>query len=336
MVATKDADVRAGRFTAMRTRTTTAFWMTVVLAALIVFFSIVSPGHTFFQVSNFQAMGRDAPIGILLALAMTFMLGSGHLDLSVGANLVLSSVVGAKFMAGMGVSASLGLNLLVGLVVCALVGLVIGAINGLLVTRARVNSFITTLATSGIAGGLTLVIAHGADIPGVPQGVQLQFGVVNLAAVPLTIWIILPIIVILWVALLKTRYGVRTVAIGSDRESAVRAGINVNRHVVSIFLLSGLLAGLAGFLDITRFGSTNIQGHTADSLAAIAAAVIGGTSLFGGRASIGGTIAGALIPVVLGTGLVVAGLPFYYQQAVIGGILLVAVYLDQRRRERSI
>jgi ribose transport system permease protein len=215
------------------------------------------------------------------------------------------------------------------------VGAGIGVVNGLLVTLARVNSFIATLATTGIAAGVTLVIAGGADIPGVPQAVQLSFGVVNFLGIPVTILVIVPFVGVLWVVLLKTRFGIRTLAIGSDSESAIRAGISVKRHVFLIFVLSGILAGLAGFLDITRFGSTNILGHSADALAAIAAVVIGGTSLFGGRASIGGSLSGALIPVVLGTGLVIAGLPFYYQQAVVGVILLIAVYIDQRRRERS-
>jgi ribose transport system permease protein len=336
VTTTKDAvGIVVPKLNFLRGRTTTAFWMTVVLVALIALFSLVTPGHSFFQVSNFQAMGRDAAIGILLAVGMTYVLGAGHLDLSIGANLVLSSVLGAQAMAAFATSTNFVLNLLIGLLVCLGVGALIGVINGLLVTLARVNSFITTLATTGIAAGVTLVIAGGADVPGVPQGVQLNFGVVNVLGIPITILVVAPFVIVLWVALVKTRYGIRTVAIGSDTESAIRAGINVKRHVFSIFVLSGVLAGIAGFLDITRFGSTNILGHSTDSLAAIAAVVIGGTSLFGGRASIGGSLAGALIPVVLGTGLVIAGLPFYYQQAVVGVILLVAVYLDQRRRERS-
>jgi ribose transport system permease protein len=319
----------------LRGRTTTAFWMTVVLIALVALFSIFTRDHAFFQVTNFQAMGRDAAIGILLAVGMTYMLGSGHLDLSVGANLVLSSVLGANAMAAFASSTNFVTDLLIGLVVCFVVGALVGVVNGLLVTGARVNSFITTLATTGIATGVTLVIAGGADVPGVPQDVQLKFGVVNFFGIPITILVITPFVIVLWVVLVRTRFGIRTLAIGSDTESAIRAGINVKRQVFYIFILSGALAGVAGFLDITRFGSTNILGHATDPLAAIAAVVIGGTSLFGGRASIGGSLAGALIPVVLGTGLVIAGLPFYYQQAVVGVILIVAVYLDQRRRERT-
>lgn len=319
----------------IRELSTTAFWMTLVLLGLIAVFALVTPNHAFWQISNFQAMGRDAAIGLLLAVAMTYILGSGHLDLSIGANLVLSSVFGAKVMAGLSANTSLAMTILIGFFACGIFGTLIGLINGLLITKARVNSFITTLATGGIAAGMTLVVANGADIAGVPSGVQLRFGVRNLSGIPLTIWIVSPVILILWVAMLKTRFGIKTLAIGSDRESALRAGINVDRHVFVLFIMSGMLAGIAGFLDITRFGSTNILGHTTDSLAAIAAVVIGGTSLFGGRASVGGTLAGSFIPIVLGTGLVIAGLPYYYQQAVVGAILLVAVYLDQRRRERT-
>jgi ribose transport system permease protein len=337
-MSTTDLDLDEDKrgFRLLRGRANTAFWMAIILIALMAFFSIATPNHAFFQVSNFQAMGRDAAIGILLAVGMTYVLGAGHLDLSVGANLVLASVLGAQTTVALGPHAGLGADLGLGLLVCLVVGAGMGAINGLLVTKAKVNSFVTTLATTGIATGATLVLASGTDVPGVPPEIQLNFGVVNLAGIPLTIVIIAPIVIVLWVALIRSRYGIRTVAIGSDQESAIRAGINVNRHVFSIFILSGTLAGVAGFLDITRFGSTDILGHTSDSLAAIAAVVIGGSSLFGGRASIGGSLVGACIPIVLGTGLVIAGLPSYYQQAVVGVILLVAVYLDQRRRSRSV
>jgi ribose transport system permease protein len=118
------------------------------------------------------------------------------------------------------------------------------------------------------------------------------------------------------------------------REAASRAGINVRNHILSLFVLMGTFAGIAGILDLSRFATTNVGGYQTTALAAIAAVVIGGTSLYGGRASVGGSMVGALIPTVLATGLVIIGVESFYQLMVVGLILIIAVFVDQRRRER--
>jgi ribose transport system permease protein len=315
----------------------TPFWMTVALVAIVAAFSIVTPPGTFFSLSNFQDIGRDAAQLILIAVGMTFLLGAGLLDLSVGANLVIASVVGALVIrstaSGSNVS---GLGLagpaVLGAAACVASGAVFGLINGLLVTVAKINAFIATLGTMGIAGGLVLVITGGADIANIPVNLQNQFGVLNIAYVPVLVIIVAPIVAVLWIGARKTTLGIRTLAIGSDQEAARRAGITVEAQMRLLFVLVGALAGVGGFLDMVQLGSTDILGHASDALAAIAAAVIGGTSLFGGRMSIGGTLAGAFIPIVLSTGLVICGLSPYYQEVVVGAVLLVAVYLDRRRR----
>jgi ribose transport system permease protein len=315
----------------------TAVWMTVALLVLIVIFALITPAGTFLSISNFQSMARNGAEAVLLATGMTLLLGAGLLDLSVGANLVMSSVMAAFVVRGVASDASVsGLALAGPTVLCAVAGIAAGAafglINGLMVTVARINSFIATLATMGIAGGMVLVITSGADVPGVPTNLQDQFGIVKIAGIPVTILVVAPIVAVVWVATRKTRFGIKTLAIGSDEEAARRAGIRVERHQLMLFVLVGALAGVAGFIDVVRLGSTDILGHSSDALAAIAAAVLGGTSLFGGRMSIGGTLTGAFIPIVLGTGLVIYGLSPFYQQIVVGAVLAVAVYLDQRRR----
>jgi ribose transport system permease protein len=317
----------------------TAFWMAIAVLLLCVVFSLITPSGTFLSVSDFQSMGRDAAESILLATGMTFMLGAGLLDLSIGANLVMASVVGGLVVRGTASHSDVtGFALLwpslLGAAAAIGSGAAFGLINGLLVTVAKVNAFIATLATMGIAAGMVLVITGGADVANIPENLQDKFGIINVADIPVTILIIAPIVAVVWIATRKTTFGIRTLAIGSDEEAARRAGISFEWHVLLLFVLMGTLAGVAGFLDILQLGSSNILGHTSDALAAIAAAVIGGTSLFGGRMSIGGSVAGALIPIVLGTGLVIYGLSSYYQQVVVGGVLLVAVYTDQRRRTR--
>jgi len=140
------------------------------------------------------------------------------------------------------------------------------------------------------------------------------------------------IAIIAAVVLNQTRFGRYTYAIGSNAAASMRAGINVDLHLVKIYALSGLLAGVAGAMDLLRFGTASVGSHQADNLAAISATVIGGTSLFGGIGTIGGTVIGAFIPTVLRNGLVIARVQPFWQNVAIGAVLILAVYLDQRRR----
>ncbi len=133
-----------------------------------------------------------------------------------------------------------------------------------------------------------------------------------------------------------TRFGRYTYAIGSNAEAARRAGIGVNAHLIKVYAIAGLLSGLGGVLSLAYFTTTTISGHVTDNLTAISAVVIGGTSLFGGRGTMFGTVVGVFIPVVLASGLVIVGVQSFWQQVVIGAILIIAVYFDQiRRRARS-
>jgi len=142
--------------------------------------------------------------------------------------------------------------------------------------------------------------------------------------------------IVLGLVLHLTRFGRYTYAVGSNTEAARRAGINVDRHLIKVYALSGLLSGLGGLLSLAYFTTTTISGHTTDNLTAISAVVIGGTSLFGGVGAMFGTVVGVFIPVVLASGLVIVGLQSFWQQVMIGAILIAAVYFDQlRRRAKS-
>jgi ribose transport system permease protein len=319
-----------------------AFWVSIVLLALWVLFSLITPHHAFFSVDNFLTMALDASELLLLSMGITFLLGAGQLDLSIGSNLILSSVVASKVITSLGGSTAhisagtydhLGLALLLGIPAGVATGAAFGLVNGLLVTRLKINSFIVTLATTGIGLGTSLVITHGTDVPYLPLSLQSGFGVKKLFGVlPLPVIVAAVIVGILWFVLSSTRFGMRTLAIGSSVEATERAGIRTDRHLVALFLLMGALAGLAAILDIARFGTTNVAGHQTDNLQAIAAAVIGGTALFGGVASIGGSIVGTLIPVTLTTGLILVRVDPFYQLIAIGVILIAAVYFQERRR----
>ena len=325
-------------------RGSSAFWIGVVVVALIVVFGLITPNNSFVGSRNLFNIGVNASQIMLIAVGMTFLIGAGHLDLSVGYNLILASVLGAKVMVSLAgsteqVAAGQYPNLIPAVAIACLVTIaaasMAGLLNGILVTRLRLNSFIVTLATSGIFYGTALILTSAANVPFVPDEIQTYFGSNRLfGEVPLPLLLTLAVCGVMWLVMRTTRFGLRTLALGSSRESAVRAGIDVDRHTVQLFVLQGLLVGIAAVIDLARNAGTNVVGHQSDNLQAISAVVLGGTSLFGGIATIGGTLLGSLIPVMLANGLVILNVQPFYQLVAVGIILIIAVYLDQRRRSR--
>nr|WP_274601968.1 ABC transporter permease [Pseudomonas typographi] len=317
--------------------------MFLILLGLVALFSLISPHHAFLSVNNFFNIALNASQLVLLAVGMTFLLGAKEFDLSVGSNIVLASILAAKTITALagtpdevavGDYPHLGLAVAVGVVVALGSGALFGLVNGLLVTTLRLSSFLVTLATTAIGLGMALVLTHGANVPDIPRALQTDFATYRLFdLVPLPVLLSLALVMLLWFVLAQTRFGVHTLALGSSVDAARRAGINHKLHLLKLFALMGVLCGVAALLDISRFATTNIGGHQTDNLQAVAAAVIGGTSLFGGMASVQGTLVGSLIPVVLGTGLVIMGLDSFYQLILVGLIVIAAVYIDQRNRQ---
>ena len=330
-------------------RGSTAFWIGLFIVFIAIGFGMASTvahgSPVYLRIDNLLSIGLNASQVMVLAVGMTFLIGAGHLDLSVGQALILSSVFSAKVMVAVGGShdqvaagdyPNLGLAIVLGVLTALLVGGLVGLVNGLLVTRLRLSSFIVTLATSGIAYGVALVLTSAANVPYIPDQIQEGFGGLKLLGfLPAPLALALVIAAALWWVLRRTRFGLRTLAIGSSKEAAIRAGVDVNGHTVRLFVLMGLLVGVAAVIDIARNANTNVVGHQTDNLQAIAAVVLGGTSLFGGIASIGGSILGTLVPVMLQNGLVIMQVAPFYQFVVVGLILIVAVYFDQRRREAA-
>jgi ribose transport system permease protein len=342
-------ETRAPRGLLAAARRSTAFWIGLFIVGIAIAFGIASTiehgSAVYLKPENLLSIGLNASQVMVLAVGMTFLIAAGHLDLSVGFSLILSSVLAAKAMIALGgtseevaagVYPNLELAIVGGVIVAILAGAGVGLVNGLLITRLRLSSFIVTLATSGISYGIALVLTSAANVPFIPDEIQEGFGGLKLGGVlPAPLVLALAIAGLLWWVLRRTRFGLRTLAIGSSREAAIRAGIDVNRHTVLLFVQMGILVGIAAVVDIARNANTNVVGHQTDNLQAIAAVVLGGTSLFGGVASIGGSILGTLIPVMLQNGLVIMQVAPFYQFVIVGVILILAVYFDQRRRERS-
>jgi len=320
----------------------TGTWILILDIALFVAFGFLSQDFVFWSKLNVESLMINGTEALLLALGLAMLLGAGAFDLSVGSNLVLSSVLGAltiKSIAGpadaQGNYAHLGLAIALGVLVCLVTGVIYGIVNGVLVAYFEINSLIATLGTMGVGTGLALVVTGGGDVTVLPTQLQSGFGLASLFFVPYPAILALVAAFVLWAVLRYTRYGVRTLAIGSERTSAERAGIDVKLHLTSLAALAGGLAGLAGFVDIARYGSTAQAGHVQDPLVAITAVVIGGTLIEGGKVSIVGVIWGTALAVILQTGLIIIGAQSFYQLIAVGVVLIIAVGLDSYRVRRT-
>jgi ribose transport system permease protein len=307
-------------------------WIGLILIGLIIVFTLLKP-EQFSDVSNARNIATDAAVLLVLATGLTYVIITAGIDLSVGGVLVFAGVVAAKGMREVG-GDGWGV-ILVGLAIALAAGLAWGMLNGFLVAKAKIPSFIVTLGTLGMSLGAALLITGGVDEREVPFKLISTIGTGRLAdQVPYLVIIAWTIALVFGVALAMTRFGRYTYAVGSNEEGTRRAGVAVDRHLIAVYGLCGLLAGLAGFLSLARFGTTTIGGHATDNLNAIAAVVIGGTSLFGGVGTMLGTFFGVLIPAVLQNGFIIAGVQPFWQQVAVGAVLIIAVYLDQLRRAR--
>jgi ribose transport system permease protein len=305
----------------------------LILVGLIVVFSVLEY-ENFVSVSNARNITTDAAVLLVLAVGSTFVIVTAGIDLSVGSVLVFAGVIAAKAMGAVG-GEGVG-TLLVGFAAAVGSGLAWGALNGFLIAKAKIPPLIVTLGTLGMALGAALLITGGVDQRDVPFKLVETVGSGRLfGELPYLVLIAFAVALIGGVLLAATRFGRYTYAIGSNEEGARRAGIAVDRHLIKVYALAGTLSGLAGFLSLARFATTTIGGHSTDNLQAIAAIVIGGTSLFGGVGTMLGTVFGVFIPAVLQNGFVIVGLQPFWQQVAVGAVLIIAVYLDQLRRRSS-
>jgi ribose transport system permease protein len=313
------------------------FWIALVLVALIIVFSVLAP-DAFPTVYNFQLLLIETAVLLVLSVGMTFVIITSGIDLSVGSVLIFAGMVGGKTMEAMsgGDAAGAGWGvIIVGLVVAILAGTVWGLINGFLIAVAGIPPLIVTLGTMGAALGASLLINNGSDVRTVPVVLNKQLGYgTSFGVVPNLVLIAVVITLIGAWLLHTTKFGRYTFAIGSNAEGARRAGIGVTAHLMKVYTLTGVLAGLAGFLSLAYYNSTTITGHTSDNLNAIAATVMGGTSLFGGVGSVLGTVIGVFIPAVLKKGFNITGVPDFWQMIAVGAVLIAAVWFDQRRRRQ--
>ncbi|WP_256843008.1 ABC transporter permease [Ornithinimicrobium cryptoxanthini] len=298
------------------------------LLALVLFFSLASPN--FFTVSNLTSILLATAVIGILAVGTTFVIITGGIDLSIGTGMTLCAVVTGLLLTDM------GLPLILGVLGGILFGALIGLVNGFNVTVLGLPSFIATLAMMMIAQGLALVLSGVRPIylSGIPGFQRIALGQM-IPGVPNAVLILFILALVLGVVLTKTVLGRMTYAIGSNEEATRLSGINTRRWLLGIYALAGACTGLAGVVMASRLSSAQPQLGMGYELQAIAAVIIGGTSLLGGRGTILGTLIGALIMSVLINGLRIMAVQSEWQTVVVGVVVLVAVFADNLRKRRA-
>jgi len=302
----------------------------LVLVVITAVFSLLAP-ETFFTLFNLRNIFINIAIFAILGIGMTFVIITAGIDLSIGSMLVLSSVIGCKAIVAAG-GQGWG-STTAGLFACLITATLLGAINGWLVAVANVPAFIVTLGSFSTVLGLAQITTGGIDLSDATDVMVDKIGFGNvIGQIPALGVIALVCVIFGGILLHKTKFGLTTYAIGSNIEVCRRVGINVNRHLVLVYALMGLCAGIAGFLSLALYQQTTIAGQSNTALTVIAGVVIGGTSLFGGYGSMFGTMIGLLIPIVLQTGFIIIGVVPFWQNVVVGVFLVAAVYVDNARR----
>lgn len=293
----------------------------ILIAFLAICLTLSSISPQFLTFSNWSIIFTQVSINALLAFGVTFVIITGGIDLSIG-SVVAVSGVSAALLARQD-SYPVIVPILGGLVV----GLLFGALNGLLITKSKIAPFIVTLGVMTICRGLALIISKGRPISNLSESFNF-IGGGDILGIPFPIIILFVVFIICSVVLKKTIFGRYVYAVGGNQQAAWASGINVNQVKMAVYALCGLLSGLAGILLTSRITTGQPNAGMSFELDAIAAAVIGGSSTSGGVGSIQGTLLGVILIGVLNNGLDLLNVSSYYQQVVMGVIIIGAVLLD--------
>ena len=295
------------------------------VAVLFIALSILSP--YFLTLSNLSSVARQTAVINIIALGMTLIMISGGIDLSVGSVMAFAGICGTMLLAA-------GWPLLPSLVGAMFAGAAWGLLNSALITLLRVSPFIATLGTMGAARGLTLVITNGMPVVRLPDSFG-RLGDGNLfGAVPIPLAILVVLGLLTGFILLYTRLGRYAYAIGSNVEAARYAGVPVRRYLLAIYVFGGGLTGLAGMIESSRLMTGQPTAGQGYELSVIAAVVIGGGSLSGGEGTVTGTVAGAFLMGLISNGSNLLGVSPFWQQVLIGAVIVLAVAVDELRKRR--
>lgn len=293
------------------------------LIGLAVIITIIN--QDFLSFNNIMNLLRQVSINGLIAFGMTLVILTGGIDLSVGSTLAFSSVMMADLLLK-------GINPVLAILLACLIGMIMGAINGAIITYGKIEPFICTLATMTIFRGLTMVFTNGNPISNISDSFLFQvFGKGYILGIPVPVVTMLIAFIIVFIVLSKTSLGKKIYAVGGSEKVSKVIGISSAKIKIFVYSMSGLLASLAGTILASRLNSVSPQVGQSYELDAIAAVVLGGTSLSGGKGRISGTLIGALIIGVLNNGLNLLGVSSFYQLIVKGVVILFAVLVDRKK-----
>jgi ribose transport system permease protein len=329
-VASKPApaeEERPGRGPVVTKLTDPNFWADwaagVGLLVLLVFFGIASSG--FLSTGNLQAILAAAAIPIVLTVGQAFVILTAGIDLSVASTMTFAAIVLGKVVTG-------APGTVWALVFAVLAGAAVGVVNGVIIAKGKITDFIVTLGALSAASGLALILANGNPIT-VIDSFLLKLSTQSFAGVlGYPIVIALVVAVIAHVVLFHSRFGTHVLATGGSAEAAAATGIRVDRIKVAVYVISGVLAGLGAILLVSRIGAAEPASNTTYLLNSVAGVVLGGVSLFGGRGSIFGPVAGALLLTVLTNGLTAMHVPEFYQPLAVGIVVIAAAFLSRFRK----
>ena len=310
----------------------------IALFAVAAFFAVMAPN--FVSAANGVIMAKHVALNAFLAIGMTYVIISGGIDLSVGSTVGLAGMVaGSLILHGLPIGDYvIWFNVIEIIAIALLLGIAIGGVNGLLITRLNVAPFIATLGTLYVARGAALLTSDGATFPNLEgkaehgtTGFPL-LGTMNIVGIPLVIWLLIAVGIAAAYLGLRTPIGRHIYAVGGNERAALLSGVKVARVKMFVYMLSGGLAALVGLIIASQLEAAHPMTGETFELNAIAAAVLGGTSMSGGRGRIGGTIIGAFVIGILSDGLVMMGVSSFWQTVIKGVVIIAAVVVDQAQQ----
>nr|WP_188093809.1 MULTISPECIES: ribose ABC transporter permease [Streptococcus] len=298
--------------------------LTTVIALIILMAVITIINSNFLTANNLLNLLLQVTSNALIAFGMTFVILTGGIDLSVGSILALSSALTAGLLGS-------GMPVTLAILISLILGCILGMMNGLLISYGKLAPFIVTLATMTIFRGATLVYTNGNPITkGLSDTFLFQFlGQGYIVGIPFPVIIMFIVFIVLYVLLHKTAFGKSVYAIGGNEKAAYISGVKLNKVKIIIYSISGMMASISGLIITSRLSSAQPTAGASYEMDAIAAVVLGGTSLSGGKGRILGTLIGALIIGVLNNGLNIIGVSAFWQQVVKGVVILIAVLIDR-------
>lgn len=302
-------------------------WITAAIAMVVLVVALSLANPMFLSTSNLMSILRQAAVYVIMGLGMSFVMMTGGVDLSQGSLLALIGVISAYIVQNVG---SIPLAILVSVIV----GAVIGSINGSIISCLNIPPFIATLASMYLCRGLTLVITQASPIVLTNEAFK-WIGTGSLLGLPVPVYIFLIAAAAGQFILSYTATGRFILAVGSNQEAARLSGIKTRWNKCKAYILSGIMVSIAGIVYVSRLGAAQATAGQSYEMEAIAAAVLGGTSVMGGEGTVFGTVLGAIVVAIVRNAMVLLEISTYYQQIVTGAVILIAVIIDTQRKARA-